>query len=83
MKLKKGDTVKILLGKDKGRKGKIQRLFTKEGKVLVEGVNIYKKHLKSQGEQKKGGIIEISRPMIISKVALICPSCSKPSGASC
>ena len=78
MKLKKGDTVKILLGKDKGRKGKIQRLFTKEGKVLVEGVNIYKKHLKSQGEQKKGGIIEISRPMIISKVALICPSCSKP-----
>ena len=78
MKLKKGDTVKILLGKDKGRKGKVQKIYIKQGKVLVEGINIYKKHLKSQGEQKKGGIIEVSRPMQICKVALICPSCSKP-----
>ncbi len=78
MKLKKGDTVKILLGKDKNRKGKIQKIHTSKNKILVEGLNIYKKHVKPKGEGQKGGIVEISRPILVSKVALICPACTKP-----
>ena len=53
MKLKKGDTVKILLGKDKNRKGKIQKIYTSKDKILVEGLNIYKKHVKPKGEGQK------------------------------
>ena len=78
MKLKKGDTVKILLGKDKNRKGKIQKIYTSKDKILVEGLNIYKKHVKPKGEGQKGGIVEISRPILASKTALICPACAKP-----
>ena len=77
MKLKKGDTVKILLGKDKGRTGKIQKIWESKKKALIDGVNIYKKHVKPQGEQNKGGIVEISRPIGISKLILVCPVCQK------
>lgn len=77
MKIKKGDTVKILLGKDRGKTGKVERVFIKENKVLVGGINLYKRHLKprSEGEQKQGGIVSIGRPILVSKVALICPKC--------
>lgn len=76
IKLKIGDTVKILAGKDKGREGKIERIFPKKEKVLVPGVNIYKKHVKgAQGQ--KGGIYDIPRPLPYSKVSLICPKCKK------
>jgi len=57
MKLKKGDQVIITKGKDKGRKGKIEKIFSKTGRVLIPGINIYKRHLKAQGQNKKGGII--------------------------
>lgn len=77
MKIKKGDTVKILLGKDRGREGKVERVFLKEGQVLVAGINLYKKHVKPRGEgkQSQGGILSVSRPLSISKIALICPKC--------
>ena len=76
IKLKIGDTVKVLAGKDKGREGKIEKIFPKKEKVLVPGVNIYKKHVKgAQGQ--KGGIYDIPRPLPFSKVALICPKCKK------
>ena len=76
MKLIKGDKVKVLVGKDKNREGEIVRSFPKVGKILVKGLNLFKKHLKaSQGQ--KGGIIEKERPLLASKVALICPSCKK------
>ena len=78
MKIKKGDTVKILAGKDKGRTGKVQKIFLKKSKVLVEGINIYKKHLKPKKEGQKGGIVEIARPLAFGKVVVICPACSKP-----
>ena len=75
-KLKKGDTVKITVGKDKGREGKIEKIFPKKGTVLVPGVNIYKKHVKGfQGQ--KGGIYDIPRPLVFAKVALVCPKCKK------
>lgn len=77
MKLKKGDTVKILLGKDRGRIGKIERVLRKKGLVVVGGVNIYKKHLKKRGENQPGGIVEISKPLPVAKVALVCPECDR------
>lgn len=76
LKLKKGDHVKITLGKDKGREGDIERVIGKENTVVVPGVNIYKKHVKGQQGQP-GGIFEIPRPLNVAKVALICPKCKK------
>lgn len=78
-KIKTGDKVKILMGKDKGRTGKVTRVLAKKGKLVVEGMNIYKKHVKRQSEDQPGGIIELSRPMPIGKVALVCPKCGKAS----
>lgn len=76
LKLKVGDKVKLRMGKDKGRDGTIEKIFPKTLKALVPGVNIYKKHVKgSQGQ--KGGIYEIPRPLLISKLSLICPKCKK------
>jgi len=76
IKLKVGDTVKITSGKDKGREGKIEKLFLSDSLVLVPGFNIYKKHVKG-GQGKKGGIFDIPRPLPFSKVSLICPKCKK------
>jgi large subunit ribosomal protein L24 len=74
LKLKKGDKVKILMGKDKGREGEIERIVPKKGTIIVPGINMYKKHVKgSQGQ--KGGIYDIPRAMKFGKVALICPKC--------
>jgi large subunit ribosomal protein L24 len=78
MKLKTNDIIQVISGDDKGRSGKITKVFLKENKVLVDGINTYKKHVKPQGEQK-GGVLTLSRPIQISKVALLCPNCKKPS----
>ena len=78
MKLKKGDTVIISAGKDRGKQGQVERVFVKEGTILVPGLNMYKKHKKSQGENKPGEILNLSRPYTISKVALVCPKCKQP-----
>lgn len=76
MKLRTGDEIIVTKGKDKGRSGKIDKLFPKEGRVLVNGVNVYKKHQKGM-PGKPGGIVEFSRPLPISNVALVCPNCKK------
>jgi large subunit ribosomal protein L24 len=76
LKLKKGDTIKVTIGKDKGREAKIERVLPKEAKVIVPGVNMYKKHVKGMGDQK-GGIYDIPRPLSLGKVALVCPKCKK------
>lgn len=78
MKLKKGDNVLIISGKDKGRKGKIVRVLPKEGKVVVEGMNIHKKHQRSKRQGQKGQMIEIPAPLNTSSVKLVCPKCTKP-----
>ena len=78
MKLKKGDQVIVTAGKDKGRKGKIEKIFPKLGRALIPGVNIYKRHLKPQGEKKPGGIVDITKPMPVSNLAAVCPKCSQP-----
>lgn len=77
MKLRVGDNIKVTAGKDRGRAGKIQKLYPKESKVLVEGVNKYKKHLKPQGERRPGGIIDMDRPLPVANVVLICPACKQ------
>lgn len=75
MKLKLGDLVKINAGKDKGKSGKIQKILPSKKAVIVEGINIYKKHLKKAAG---GGIIEKIIPIHYSKVNLICPKCLRP-----
>src|SRR3989344_8957904 len=76
LKFKKGDTVKVISGKDKGREGVIEKIIPKKASALVPDLNIYKKHLKGQTGQK-GGIYEISRPLPFSKIAVVCPKCKK------
>jgi large subunit ribosomal protein L24 len=77
VKIKKGDTVLVAIGKDRGRKGKVKKVLPKESKVLVDGLNIYKKNVKAQSKEKPGGIIEVSRPLPVANVVLFCPKCKK------
>ena len=77
MKLLKNDTVKVVAGKDSGKTGKIERVFSKESKVLVEGVNQYKRHMKARSANQKSEIITITKPLPVANVALICPKCKK------
>lgn len=77
MKIKKGDTVKVLLGKDRGKSGSIDRVLKKTNKVVIAGINMYKRHVKKQSGVD-GGVIDIVKPINISNVVLICPNCKKP-----
>ncbi len=77
MKLKKNDKVKVTAGKDRGKDGVVERVFEQENRVLVLGVNLYKRHLKPRAEGQKGEIKELPRPLPVSNVALICPKCKK------
>ena len=77
MKIKKDDTVLIISGKDRGRKGKVLEVLPKEGKISVEGVNLLKKHQKPKKSGEKGQIIQLPKPISISNVKLICPKCGK------
>ena len=76
MKIIKDDTVKILIGKDKGREGKVLKTFPKKNQIIVSGLNLFKKHVKPTQNQS-GGIISKERALLVSKVALICPNCKK------
>lgn len=77
IKLKKGDEVMITLGKDRGRKGKIEKIDLKNGTVTVPGINIYKKTLKKSQQNPRGGVVDVARPLPLGKVSLICPKCKK------
>lgn len=77
LKIKKGDKVKILKGKDKGKTGKIERVFPKSDFVLVPGINQYKRHLKSKARNQKSEIVVITKPLPVVNVTLICPKCTK------
>ncbi len=78
MKLKVNDQVKILQGKDRGKTGKVIQVFKKEDKIVVEGLNIMKKHVRARKQGEKGQIIELSAPIDFSNAMLICPKCNKP-----
>ena len=77
MKLKKGDQVLIISGKDRGRKGKIIERFPKENRVVVEGINLRKKHVKPKRSGEKGQIIQLPAPLRVCNVKIICPKCGK------
>jgi large subunit ribosomal protein L24 len=73
MKIKKGDRVVVLQGKDRGKEGVVMRALPSQGKVIVEGINIAKKHQKPTRSTMQGGIIDKDMPLDVSNVALICP----------
>jgi large subunit ribosomal protein L24 len=77
MDIKKGDIVKVLTGKNRGKSGKVIRADEKTGRVSVEGVNLYKKHVKAKRQGEKGEVVELLRPVNISNVMLVCSSCHK------
>ncbi|HET8671883.1 MAG TPA: 50S ribosomal protein L24 [Candidatus Saccharimonadales bacterium] len=77
MRLKKGDTVVVRSGKYKGKTGKVVATHPRENKVTVEGINIVKKAIKPNRANPQGGIVEITKPMWVSKVALVDPSTKK------
>lgn len=78
MKLKKGDTVMVVSGKDKGKKGAIVRVFPMTGKVLIDGVSVAKRHRGPKRAREVGQIIEVSRPINASNVMLMDPKSGKP-----
>jgi len=81
MDIRKGDTVLVLVGKDRGKKGKVISANPVKAKVTVAGVNIAKRHTKPTTKNKQGGIIEMPLPVNISNVRLICTHCNKPVAA--
>ena len=76
------DTVVVISGDDKGKKGKVLQVSPKEGKVIVEGVNLVKKHIKPRPPQEAGGIVDAEAPMYASKVQLYCSKCGKATRAA-
>ncbi len=75
--VKTGDTVKILTGKDNGKTGKVLAVSPKEGKVIVEGLNLVTKHVKPRRQGEAGGIVKAEAAMYACKVQLVCPKCDK------
>lgn len=78
MKIRKNDTVLVIAGKDRGKKGKVRKAMPKEQKVIVEGINMIKRHSRARGVARQAGIIELEAPIHVSNVMLICSKCNKP-----
>ncbi len=78
MRIKKGDTVKIISGNDKGKQGKVAAVLPQIGRIVVEGLNMRKKHVRPKQQGKKGELVRIPAPFPASRVMLICPHCGKP-----
>ena len=77
MKLKKGDNVRVIRGKDKGKSGKIEKVFPKTDKVLIASVNLFKRHLKARSQGQPSEIVTLTKPLSEANVILICPKCGK------
>ncbi len=78
MIIKKDDKVIVLSGKDKGKEGKVLKADPKNGKVIVEGINVATKHQKPRKQGEQGGIIKVETPIYACKVMVVCPKCGKP-----
>jgi large subunit ribosomal protein L24 len=78
MKVRKNDTIIIIAGKDKGKKGKVRRAIPEEHRVLVEGLNMIKRHSRASRAARQAGIIDLEAPIHISNVMLLCEKCGKP-----
>ena len=77
-KIRRDDTVQILQGRDRGRRGDVRQLFTKDGRAIVTGMNMVKRHRRSTNPQEPSGIIEMEAPLDMSNLALVCSSCDRP-----
>jgi large subunit ribosomal protein L24 len=77
MKIKKGDQVIVISGKDRGRKGKVLKVFPKAERIMIEGINLRKKHLRPKRSGEKGQIIETLAPIHVSNIKIICAKCGK------
>jgi len=78
MNIKKGDTVLIITGKDRGKQGTVSRAMPQLNKVIIEGLNIVKKHVRPQGQTRQGGVIDKAMPIDVSNTMLICTECGEP-----
>ena len=77
MNIKKGDTILIITGKDRGKQGTVSRALPQVNKVIVEGLNIVKKHVRPQGPTRQGGVIEKAMPIHVSNTMLVCTECNQ------
>ena len=78
MQVRRNDTVLVIAGKDRGKKGKVRQALPKESRVVIEGVNVVKRHMKAQGATRQAGIIEREAPIHVSNVMLLCTKCNRP-----
>lgn len=78
MKIRRNDTVLVIAGKDRGKKGRVRESWPEESRVVVEGVNMIKRHMRPRGATRQAGIIEREAPIHISKVMLFCTKCDRP-----
>ena len=78
MNVKKGDLVKVISGNDKGKEGQVLIVFKEEGRIIIEGVNLIKKHQRPKSQTDQGGIVTKEAPIDSSNVLLICTSCNTP-----
>ncbi len=78
MKIMKNDTVQVMAGKDRGKRGKVRFAYPKKNRVLVEGINFIKKHSRARGQVKQAGIIDLEAPIDVSDVMLLCEKCNRP-----
>jgi len=78
-KIKKDDTVQVIKGKDRGKKGKVIRVFPEARRALIAGINLVKKHKRQTRQDQQGGIVSIEAPISISNLLLVCKSCGQPS----
>jgi len=78
VKIRRDDTVLVISGKDKGKRGKVRRVLPDEGRLMVGGINMIKRHSRTRGVARQAGIIEREAPLSISKVMLICSKCDRP-----
>ena len=79
MHVRRGDTVGVIAGREKGKRGKVLRVLADKGRVIVEHVNMIKKHQRPTQKLRQGGIIEREGPLALSNVLIVCPRCDKPS----
>ena len=78
MRIKKNDTVMVITGKDRGKKGKVRLAYPKKERLLVEGINMIKRHMRATGQVRQAGIIEREAPIHVSNLMLVCSKCNRP-----